>query len=283
MLDWARDEALFNYGDARTFTRFGPQAASMLTPLQQWHVNEFVDAKGQAKIIGVHAPRLGPFEDWSDSDLAKGIKRYARGEDSRLRWPDGRNIQNFTEHPLLAIRPSTAPYGIAAENGSFVNKRDWFLQKVADPRRGVRLILSGHIHRNGLLVTGSGKLALRNFPNLPPVTQNVRTIRGVSYAEVRGLRPPAVAATPATGNTYLGPLYVNTTSSGPRGNFCEGRCRYVPPGLAIISLASDGTIGNVSARQIIPKPTVPANVAQRMAMPPSRPRVAQRETNYMFP
>ena len=81
MLDWAKDEALFNAEDPRTFMRFGPQAASMLTPLQQWHVNEFVDAKGQAKIIGVHAPPLGPFGDWWDSDLAKGIKRYARGEE----------------------------------------------------------------------------------------------------------------------------------------------------------------------------------------------------------
>ena len=86
----------------------------------------------------------------------------------------------------------------------------------------MRLILSGHIHRNGLLVMGTGKLALRNFPNLPPVAQTVRTIRGVGYGEVRGLRPPAVAATPATGNTYLGPLFVNTTSAGPRGNLCEG-------------------------------------------------------------
>jgi Calcineurin-like phosphoesterase len=282
MLDWAKNEELTNTDDPRTFRRFGPRAASMLTPLQQWHVNEFVDAKGQAKIIGVHAPPLGPFGDWSDSDLAKGIKRYARGEESRLRWPDARNIQNMIEHPLLAIRPSAAPYGISAENGSFVNNRSWFLQKVADPRRGVRLILSGHIHRNGLLVIGTGKLALRNFPNLPPVTQTVRTIRGVSYAEVRGLRPPAVAATPATRNTYLGPLYVNTTSAGPRGSQCEGRCRYVPPGLAIISLASDGTIGGVSARQIIPKPPVQANVARRVAMPPPRTRVAQRETGYLF-
>ena len=77
------------------------------------------------------------------------------------------------------------------------------------------------LSRDLRLVVGTGKLALRNFPNLPPVDHNVRTIRGVGYADARGLRPPFVASTPTTGNTYLGPLYVNTTSAGPRGNRCE--------------------------------------------------------------
>lgn len=267
MLDWAEDEELTDPEDPRSFRRIGPRAANMLTPLQQWHVNEFVDSKGRAKIIGVHAPPLGPYPDWLDSDLAKGIKTYARGQESRLRWPDSRNIQNITEHPLLAIRPSAAPYGISAECGSFVKNREPFLQKVTDPRRGVRLILSGHIHRNGLLVIGTDKLGLRNFPNLPPVAQNVRTVRGVGYADVRGQRLPAVAATP-TGQTYLGPLFVNTTSAGPRGNRCEAGCRYVPPGLAIISLASDGTIGAVSPRQIVQARPAPAQLQVPVA--PSR-------------
>jgi len=284
MLDWAKNEELTNAEDPRSFTRYGQRAASMLTPLQQWHVNEFVASKGRAKIIGMHAPPLGPFPNWSDSDLMNGVKRYARGEDARLRWPDGRNIQNIPEHQLLAIRPSTAPYGVSAEHGSFVNNRDWFIQRVADPRNGVRLVLSGHIHRNGLLVTGTGKLALRNFPNLPPVAQNVRTLRGVSYTDVRGVPLPAVAS--VAGSTYLGPLYVNTTSAGPRGHRCDPSCRYVPPGLAIVSLASDGTIGGVQPRQIIPKPPVQAPVqapvAPRVTMAQRRPRAVQRETNYMF-
>ena len=280
MLDWARDEELINPNDPRTFMRFGQRAASSLTPLQQWHVDEFVDLKGRAKIIGIHAPPIGPFEDWWDSDLKAGIKKYARGQDLRLRWPDERNIQQVPEHPLLAIRPANAPYGISAEHGSIVQKRDWFIQKVADPRRGVRLVLSGHIHRNGLLVVGSGKVSLRRSSNLPPSVYNVRVIRGVAYPNVRGLRPPEVARTPETRETFLGPLYVNTTSAGPRGNYCEGRCWYVSPGYAIISLASDGTIANVSPRQIVR--AVPAQAqahARPLAGRTGRPPIGQREAS----
>jgi hypothetical protein len=286
MLDWARDEELINPDDPRTFMRFGQRAASSLTQLQQWHVDEFVALKGRAKIIGIHAPPLGPFQDWWDSDLKAGIKKYARGQDSRLRWPDERSIMRVPEHPLLAIRPAGGPYGISAEHGSIVQKRDWLIQKVADPRRGVRLVLSGHIHRNGLLVVGSGKVSLRRSSNLPTSVQNVRVIRGLAYPNVRGLPPPAVARTPETGQTFLGPLYVNTTSAGPRGNYCEGRCWYVSPGYAIISLASDGTIVNVSPRQIvraIPAPA-PARVgaAPRRMPPAGRWRVGQREASVLW-
>ena len=56
MLDWAEQEELFN-----TAKPGGPRAASSLTPLQEWHVKAFVGSAGRAKLIGIHAPPLGPY------------------------------------------------------------------------------------------------------------------------------------------------------------------------------------------------------------------------------
>jgi hypothetical protein len=277
MLDWAKDEELTNPDDPRTFMRFAQRAASALTSLQRWHVDEFVNSKGRAKVIGLHAPPLGPFPDWFESDLKRGVKKYARGADSRFRWPDERNITKIPEHPLLAIRPAGGPYGISAEHGSFAKNRDWFIQKVADPRRGVRLVVSGHIHRNGLLAIGAGKMEFQRSRNLPAIVQNVRVVRGVTHANARGLPPPAVATAPETGATYLGPLYLNTTSAGPRGNYYEGGCRYVPPGYAIISLASDGTIAGVSQRQMVR--AAPAKVAPSRELPAAWAYGGEREAS----
>jgi hypothetical protein len=233
MLDWAEEEELFNADEPRTWRGFGQRAAQSLTSLQKWHVDTFVDQPGKAKIIGMHAPPIGPYPNWSDSDLVKGIKNYSPGDDSRARFPDGRIIK-LTSHPLFAIRPKNQPYGIAADYGSITRERDWFIQKVADPRRGVRLILSGHIHRNGLFAVSA-----------PAEDRSLRLIRNVSLRHVQGVRPPAVATKPETGNTFLGPLYVNTTSAGPRGNLWEAGHSFVAPGYAAITVAGDGTIKRV--------------------------------------
>ncbi len=242
MLDWGQNEEVMNFDEPRTFMEFGQRAAKSLTPLQKWHVEQFVNLPGRSKVIGMHAPPIGPYPRWSDSDLAKGVKDYGPREDSRVRTPDGK-IVKLTSHTLFAIRPKDQPFGIAADYGSFIQERDWFIQRVGDPRLGVRLILTGHIHRNGLFVVSA-----------PARDRSLRLIHTVSYAGVRGVRPPAVATKPETGNTYLEPLYVNTTSAGPRGNRWEQGHSYVSPGYAIITLAGDGTIAGVASRQIVPAP-----------------------------
>jgi calcineurin-like phosphoesterase family protein len=256
MLDWAEDEELFNFDDPRTFRTFGERSANALTPLQQWHVEQFVNVStGRAKIIGIHAPPIGPFTEWSDSELMKGVKTYAPGADSRARKPNGEIIK-LTSHPLFAIGLRDNPNLVTAEHGSFVKGRDGFIQRVADPRRGVRLVLSGHIHRHGLLVLSR-----------PTAQRKAWLIRAVTHAGVRGIPPPAVARRPDLRETYLGPLFVNTTSAGPRGNEYEAGHRYVPPGYNVISLSADGTINNVSRRQIVPAATPPAQATPRPTVP----------------
>jgi hypothetical protein len=112
---------------------------------------------------------------------------------------------------------------------------------VADARSGVRLVLSGHIHRNGLYVV--------HVPDRKsgPAIAGQWLVRGVVEQAVRGARPPAVSLT-AEGK--LGPLYVNTTSAGPRGNWhpVKGQSYNVHPGYAHVELAQDGTIQAVEFR-----------------------------------
>ena len=238
MLDWAENEEVMNSDEPRTFMGFGQRASDSLTPLQKWHVEEFVDLPGNAKIIAMHAPPIGPFPEWSDSDLAKGVKQYGSREDSRARTPDGK-IVKLTTHSLFAIQPKNEPNWVTAEYGTFLKERERFIQLVSDPRKGVRLVLSGHNHRNGLFTVSA-----------PAKDRSLRVIHAVKYESVRGIRPPGVAAQGP--NTYLGPLYVNTTSGGPRGNLWENGHHTVSPGWALVTLAADGTIGGVSPRQIVP-------------------------------
>lgn len=228
MLDWAEDEQIEDLND-RTWLGAGPRAAKSLTPLQKWHVEDFADLPGSAKIIGIHAPPIGPYPEWPGPDIEKGIRTYRPGEDSRLRGADGKNVKVST-HTMFAIRPAGQPFGVAADYASIARERDWFIRKVADPRTGVRLILSGHIHRNGLFAVFA-----------PTQDPGVLAIRNIRYAGVRGLGA-------------AGPLYVNTTSAGPRGFQWDDASNYVPPGYALMGLAKDGTIDGVSVRQLVPAP-----------------------------
>jgi hypothetical protein len=256
MLDWGEDEELCNRDAPRHERGFGERAGNSLTQLQKWHVDEFVSLPGSAKIIGTHAPPIGPSSDWSDAELEAGIKKYPSGKYLPARTEFGKHIR-LHEHPLFAVRPRGKPFGMAADYGSFVRERDWFIERVGDPRRGVRLVLSGHIHRAGLLVVRT-----------PASDRSLRLIRGVRHAAVRGARAPAAAS--ADGKTYLGPLYVNTTSAGPRGHVYQNGHRYVAPGYALITLASNGTIENVSPRQLTPPRT-----AQQPPARPTRPVAPQ--------
>jgi hypothetical protein len=56
--------------------RSGTQGENCLTPIQQHLVSEFVSTPGKAKIICVHAPPIGPYPNWYDTDLVRGMKTY---------------------------------------------------------------------------------------------------------------------------------------------------------------------------------------------------------------
>ncbi len=250
MLDWGRAEELMNPDEPRTFMGFGQRAANSLTSLQKWQVDGFTRVPGRAKVIGIHAPPIGPYPNWFDEDLLQGSKTYKPGEDSRLRMPDG-SILRFPSHTLLAIRRQGDPFGVAADYGSIVRERDWFITTVASPGSGVRAVLSGHNHRANLLVAykyGDGMV-----------------IRRVVEPATKGVRPPGVAVRPHAPSSPITswppPLYVNTTSAGPRGGeylyselsrYCKNAPPNRHPGYSILTLSSDGTIQGVSMRQMIP-------------------------------
>jgi V8-like Glu-specific endopeptidase len=258
MLDWAdKEDVLFPIvSKGKEFPYMvwqagnaadpGPKARSCLTPLQQRLVTEFTDTPGPSKVIGIHAPPIGPYPDWFDEDLLRGRKVYHRPGDARgpasyaTRMPDG-TIEKWNGHPIFAVRPDGGAAGMEADYGSLVEKRKWFVKRLADARSGVRLVLSGHIHRNGLYVV---HVADRKSG---PAIAGQLLVNGVREQQVRGARPPAVSST-AEGR--LGPLYVNTTSAGPRGHWhpANGQSYYVDPGYARVELAQDGTIWSVEFR-----------------------------------
>ena len=234
MLDWAEQEELFN-----TAKPGGPRAASSLTPLQEWHVKAFVGSAGRAKLIGIHAPPLGPYPQWTDDDLLRGEKTY---KPARHMYRPGGSAK-VDRHTIMAIRSTNAPYLISAEYGSFVRRRDWFIREVGKGGSGVRMVLSGHIHRFGLLVA--------YFREGDPQT---RQMRSVNLEEVQGAR----AGKASKRRNLPSPLYVNTTCGGPRGNFYGARWRGVDPGWSLVTLAADGTIESVSPQRLqIPPPRVP--------------------------
>jgi hypothetical protein len=261
MLDWAEDEdVLFpiaERGKARGYEIWeaeaasypGPKARNSLTDLQKQLVIDFTarEASGprKPKIVGIHVPPIGPYTDWYDGDLLKGRKIYDATENPRgptnyaTREKNGM-VHRWNGHPLFAIRPPNGAEGMAADYNSLSRAREWFIRELAK-NPDVRVVLSGHIHRNGLLVVhqadaGRGEAVAGQL-----------LVRGVTEALVRSAPFPAVARIP---EGRRGPLYVNTTSAGPRGNWYPAlkQKATVEPGYARVELGSDGTIHRVEFR-----------------------------------
>ncbi len=273
LLDWGEREEIYNFASAKSWTEYSQRAANVLSPLQEWHVTEFAQSPGAAKVIGIHAPPLGPDDMWSEEDLANGQKTFKSGEDSRMRSPVDNKTIKVTQHTLCAVAPKGAPMGVAAVFGTFVQRRDWFVRKVSESASGIRLVLAGHIHREGLLVA---------YP--PKDDHEARLLRSVIYAEASdkgrgvGHGMAALRRTKEAGQKdvetvrkFPSPLYVNTRSAGPRPNQFDpnrnhpGRDNqaqaheYVAPGWVTVELAGDGTIKTIASRELAePSATLPA-------------------------
>lgn len=270
MLDWAEDENLF-FGSIYQGKRYGsldkssgdegPTARNSLSDLQVALVQQFTEAPGVAKIICIHAPPIGPWDNWDDGELAWGWRSFDIGGRGyphySLKTRDGRTMKG---HPLFAIRPAKgvvpdAVHGMDASYNSFERHRPWFIKRVGDPRYGVRLVLSGHIHRRGLFV------AFPATDAMGPTLAGEMLIRSVLEKDARGVRAPAGAHlnVPKTGGQpglAPGPLYVNTTSVGPRGHLvpAKGVHHYIHPGFTHLELANDGTIMQVAFRWVRNQP-----------------------------
>ena len=281
VLDWAKDEDVlfpiiyqgkewpYMLWQLETASAPGPKAKSCLSPLQRKMVTRFVESSGSAKLIGMHAPPIGPYPDWLESDMLAGRKTYtdkksARGRtDYATRRPDG-TVEPWNGHPIFATRPRNGDVGMDTDYGSFVREHDWFLKQVGDPRRGVRAIFSGHIHRNGLYAVHVADASRGRE------LAGEMLVRQVVPAAVGGARPPAIVRTP---DAFPGPLYVNTTCGGPRGhNMSRPPTEAerntgglsVDPGYARLDLLADGTIQLVEFRSsLAPSVTVTQKPAGR--------------------
>ena len=265
MLDWAEDEDLFfplmENGkewpfmpwEAEKATMPGPKARNCLTSIQKNLIEGFLAKKGNSKFIGIHAPAISPYPDWSDLDLMKGKKIYGPNEKARgtkhyaTRMPAGK-IEKWNGHPIFAVLPNEYGYGAVADYNSFSKDRDWFIKKMTDSKSGVRAIFSGHIHRDGLYVvhittdkekiapTLVGKMLVKSL--LPPIQSPANQGRSIGLKTF----------------PYKYPLYINTTSAGPRGGFFarkvtdsekQGGGLTINPGYSQVDMEKNGAISRV--------------------------------------
>jgi hypothetical protein len=254
MLDWAEHEnvlfPILSRGKSYPYMIWqageaadpGPKAKSCLTTLQQDLVSGFLKLPGRSKVIGVHAPPIGPYPDWTDNDMLEGRTKYGKDKVGKVRGftdfatktPDGTVVQWYG-HPLFATRPKSGLEGVTADYGSFENKRDWFIENVGDGTSNIRVILSGHIHRSGAYVVH----VMGNESG--PMLSGERIVYRVKTSAASNAPFPAVSRTP---QGKRGPLYVNTTCAGPNGNYhpVADVNMKTYPGYARVHLAENGTI-----------------------------------------
>jgi hypothetical protein len=227
----------------------GPRAIRCLSDVQKRMVEHFVKLRDPAKIIGIHVPPIGPWGDWGDDDLKTGFKRYrkrrTRGPVNYALKKDGK-VTELNGHPMFAFDPKRGPdgntLGMSADYNSFMRHRDWFIRTLADRSSGVRLVLSGHIHRNGLFGV---RVGTRNDGEL---LKGEFLVQSLDFKEIRGTRSPNISTRTTS---LLAPVYVNTTSAGPRGNVypAEGLHLNTDPGYANIEIMADGMIRSVDFRR----------------------------------
>lgn len=231
MLDWGKGEKLdmdvikggINYGRHPFVSDHGgPAAKDSLSSHQTELVEQFVGASQSAKILGIHAPVLGPWPHWTDDHLQLGRVKWDPGD-------RGHADRGEVDHVALAYRSKDDPEGREADYGTILDKRDWLIKALRKAQ--VSLVCSGHIHRKNLLV----------------VDKSLVTIKGVPAPLVRTIWQSLVWQA----SDGLAPLYVNTTSAGPRGNIRadqtdESWKPFAPSGYTVIELLKSGEIKGVT-------------------------------------
>ncbi len=257
MLDWAEKENVlfpiitggvrypFLPWQAAEAASAGPKARNCLTALQQALTQAFLDLHGRAKVVGIHAPPLGPYPVWTDDMLLSGSIRVPSPDPNipgqahfQVNHPDG-TITDYYGHPFFAVKPENGLDGQSADFGTFEEGRDWFIKELNKAGSTVRLVFSGHIHRSDLLLTYIDQ----TDPKRSYTGGQLRTKSVISKA-ARSAQPPAITLTP---EGTQGPLYVNTVCGGPRGNYFpqfppDAHRLFVDPGYALVELRNDGTI-----------------------------------------
>jgi hypothetical protein len=267
MLDWAEyEDVLFPIivdgkewyylpTQAKAAAAAGPKAKAGLTDNQKRLVEEFLKKDSAAKVLCVHAPPIGPYPAWTDDWLSTGRIEQPAGErlpgfrHYKTIYPDGTS-RTWDGHPFYAVRPKDGAFGQEADYGSLQRNRDWLIKELRNDDAHVRLVLSGHIHRSGLFVVYEP-----SGDQQQSVVAGQMMMKMVYPQQAVGASPPAVANQPGADH---GPLYVNSTSAGPRGHryASPGQEQYVDSGYSVIVLSSDGTIRKVefrSTKTVVPQ------------------------------
>jgi len=231
MLDWARTETLLRiHGEAKTpisvehghemtprsfwYDKDDPVAADSLNMVQLALVDHFSTQNVKAKILGIHAPLIGPTSSWPIDELQKG-------------WV----TVHGKRFPIIAMGDSklskTAfPAGEQPAHGSIGRFRFWILNQLRDNK--VSLVLSGHLHRPAMFVIANPKNAKPD----------------------QDLRDGMALCLPGNElNSFWfdhgPPLFVNTTSAGPIGHDVRTAAASevkVPPGYSEITIENDGRV-----------------------------------------
>jgi predicted MPP superfamily phosphohydrolase len=277
MLDWAEKERVdlhviaggIDFGPTILLpnTHGGPMALDAITPHQRWLVEQVADWHIGPKILGIHAPLLGPWPHWPNDQLPTGRLKFTR-EDAyapfrqqrpdeteqryteRLRFARGATETNRTtrdaqghetttriyEHPTKAIRLSPDdPEGQEADYGGVVRQRADLVKLLRKSK--FQLVFSGHIHRSNLLVID---------------VEQMVAVPGKSEKQISDYHGQWLmkSVTEQAALTAKGPLFVNTTSAGPPGHNYASRGVYkrAPSGYTEVTLAKDGSLQLIESR-----------------------------------
>ena len=118
MLDWAEDESVL-LGDIFQGKRYGaldkrsgdegPKAKNCLSELQVAMVKEFTELPGRSKAIAIHAPPIGPWDNWYDHELRPaGKSSTSLGADTRSTREKPRTAKRQRDIRCLRWRPQKA-------------------------------------------------------------------------------------------------------------------------------------------------------------------------------
>jgi len=222
MLDWGRDEnttvlsAKVAPGKPHwgIITSYDPVAAQSLSPDQKALVTHFVGQRAQAKILGVHAPLIGPNSSWPTDQMQTGSIK-----------------ETGLEYPIIAmgdpaVEDTPFPPYTRPAYGSIKNWLYWILRQLRDNK--VSLVLAGHLHRHAMFVIANPKKAKPH--------QKLQDGMALCF-------PAADLST--VWSDHGPPVFINSTCAGPVGHDVpihghpEEKVR---PGYSQITIKNDGTV-----------------------------------------